>query len=192
MSKKSLIIIVISIFILVMVFVAILLFMQSRQLDEVRPEADVNQIVIDNVLINRLEQLPSPSADVVSDETDYTLGLKQLAFTFAERFGTYSSDDNFNSWQGLDVLTTNRMRDYIGELIVSSAYDPDVYEVYSTKALSSRIRDINSANNRAIVLVKTQRSHAINDESELYYQDILIDFILIDDEWKVDGVRWQN
>ncbi len=134
-----------------------------------------------------IAQLPPPSAERLEQERSYPLGLRQLAFSFAERFGSYSSDLLYKNLDDLESLMTPKMRNTI-ERSPSSESVP--YEGVSTVALSSKSVVVASSN--ASVVVQTQRTRTTADgQMDIFYQDLKLDFVKSDNDWLVDNATWQ-
>ena len=193
MNRKRLIIIILVVLALILISLAVWFYLQKRSVKVVeRPTEQTENLVIDKVTEDKLKQLPPPSADTLIDEQNFTLGLKQLAWTYAEIFGSYSNHANFKGWRDLKDLSTVKMQRYIDDIIGTGFNNIEIYEGYDTKALSSDLQNIDNVNAQATVLVKTQRVHSLTGQAErVFYQDILLQFVRINNEWKVNGAWWQ-
>ncbi|MFA5021201.1 MAG: hypothetical protein WC517_04055 [Patescibacteria group bacterium] len=136
-----------------------------------------------------LTVVPPASPQRLQADKDYPLGLKQLAMSFAERFGSYSTDEPVKNMADLQPLMTARMKDSLSA--PSAADDSGIFSGFSTKALSSDLIEYNSLS--ATVIVKTQRTQTLGtgETSKSFYADLELRAVKSGDEWKIDGARWR-
>lgn len=187
--KKIIIILIVIILVVVLVLLWWFFFRPGEPLANINQNANTNA----NAAITstgQLEQLPPPSPERIEEEKNYPLGLKQLAYSFSERFGSYSSDSRFANLRDLKILMTSKMQKATDDFIASDGIAVDVYEGFDAKALSSEL--ISYSENQAEVLVKTQRAQYLGDKLEpnIFYQDLLLKFVKVGEEWKVDEANW--
>lgn len=123
----------------------------------------------------------------ISEDKSYPLGLRQLAMSFAERYGSYSSDEMLKNIEDLKPLMTPSLVNRIKPDVVSST----VFIGFSTKAISLQL--VNSSESNATVMVKTQRTQSIGSgqENRVFYSDLELKIVKLNNEWKVDGVQWK-
>lgn len=124
------------------------------------------------------------------EAVDYSVSLKQLAFSIAERFGTYSSQSNFKGLNDLKIISTDRMIETLNKIIISANNNPQIYSSLTTRALSSKLIEYNKDSGRATVEVNTLRTEYGQEENK-YYQTIVLGFVFNDNKWKLDGANWQ-
>ena len=123
----------------------------------------------------------------IAEEARYPLGLKQLAFSFAERFGSYSTDNPNKNIEDLQPQMTQRLQQAFATADRAGASGS--FEGISTTALSSRI--VTSGADRAELIVSTQRQRTRGTSEDVFYQDIKLSFINTNGTWFVDEARWQ-
>ncbi|MFA5029172.1 MAG: hypothetical protein WC518_00265 [Patescibacteria group bacterium] len=146
---------------------------------------------VNRPLTERIQQLPPPTAEEIAEEKKYPLGMKQLAYSFAERFGSYSNltvNKNLNDLRG---LMTVKMQAETDKVIDQTFTAPASYDGYDTRALESELLYLKD--NEASILIKTQRSHYLEKESqpEVYYQNLQLKMVKVGEEWKIDEAKWQ-
>jgi hypothetical protein len=117
--------------------------------------------------------------------------LIKTSAAFAERFGSYSNQSNFENLLDLKMLMTERMQNWVDSLVVAGSSGSGVYYGLTTRALNTEIKNISE--NTAEVSVSTQRQESVGSEinNKVYYQDILISFVKEGGLWKVDEAKWQ-
>ncbi|MEA1962863.1 MAG: hypothetical protein U9M94_01335 [Patescibacteria group bacterium] len=124
--------------------------------------------------------------------------LVRIAGSFAERFGTYSNQSNFGNISSLKIFMSSKMKKWSDSYIKEQKekkYDTSIYYGITTKAVASELKDFDDDLGFAGVLVSTRRREAtgtMNNYSNAFTQDILIDFTIEDGAWKVDNVYWRE
>ncbi|MFA5188478.1 MAG: hypothetical protein WC460_03895 [Patescibacteria group bacterium] len=119
-----------------------------------------------------------------------------IASSFAERFGTYSNQGNYKNFDELGSLITASMQTWLTQYKAQlEKENPDISSYYAleTKAISTQVRSLNSTTGQGEILVKTQRQEFKNSTSNprVFYQDILLKLVNVNNVWKVNGAYWQ-
>ncbi len=116
--------------------------------------------------------------------------VQTLSRNFAERFGTWSTDNQGVNLQQLKSLGTKKLQTYLDNIKIN--YQTAEFYGVTTKALAPEIKTLDSDNGTAQVLVSTQKIE-VNEKGEehIYYQKVLIDLVKFEDTWLVDVVKWQ-
>lgn len=122
--------------------------------------------------------------------------LKSIARSFAERFGTYSNQNNFENIEHLIPYMTERMKQWATNYLEEKRTNPvyaGIYHGITTKSLSITTVSYDTSDGTAEFLVKTQRreSTGSTSNSQLTYQDIQIKFKREQGIWKVDEAWWK-
>ncbi len=133
---------------------------------------------------------PSP---VEIKQTD----LKQLAASFAERFGSYSNQSDYGNIRDLKIFMSLKMQAWADNFVSKSRIEKGETGIYSgitTKAIAQEVRQFDETAGQAEILIKTRRRQAsgTTDDATTYYQDIIIKFVWEKGEWKVDRAEWQS
>jgi len=181
MSRQRIILIIGLVIILLLIAISIWMWYRPAPVEPTPPP------IASSTTEQIIAQLPPPSAERLEQERSYPLGLRQLAFSFAERFGSYSSDLPYKNLDDLSSLMTTKMQNSI-QRAVSAETVP--YEGISTVALSSRSLVV--AQTTASVVIQTQRTRTTADgQVDIFYQDIKLDFVKSGSDWLVDNATWQ-
>lgn len=122
--------------------------------------------------------------------------LKSIARSFAERFGTYSNQNNFENIEHLMPYMTERMKHWATNYLEEKRANPvyaGIYHGITTKSLSITTVSYDTSDGTAEFFVKTQRreSTGSTSNSQLTYQDIQIKFKREQGIWKVDEAWWK-
>ena len=122
--------------------------------------------------------------------------LKQIAASFAERYGSFSNQSNFQNLKDLMVFMTMDMQERTGNYIEQSLSQRGSVSIYygvSTKAVATDIQILDEDKGQAVILVKTVRQEStgtINNISDKS-QNIEISLKKERGAWKVDDASWQ-
>ncbi|MFA6593691.1 MAG: hypothetical protein WCT16_00360 [Candidatus Buchananbacteria bacterium] len=133
--------------------------------------------------------LPAAPPERLEQENDYPIGLKQLAMSFAERYGSYSTDEPQKNIKDLESLMTVTM--YKTSLAQTPVIGAAGFSGYSVKALSADLQSVKT--DSAAVLVKTQVTQTSGDgiTPNVYYRNLQLTFIKSGTEWLVNQAKWQ-
>lgn len=138
----------------------------------------------------------SATVPEASAEEKLRSSISRLAAAFAERYGSYSNQGNFDNLLDLESLMTEKMwaetENFI-EQSKASAGDSSVYFGITTKAISVNITSIDEGAGTAKITVGTQRresSGSMADSSTIKYEDLELFFLKVNDEWMVDAAKW--
>ncbi len=195
-SKRNRIIIIIFIVIVIAVIIGLIvwLFIKSRTQPTSPLPTNVNQGLIIPM------ELPSASLGTpevyISPIDDFELEseLKAIAFTFAERFGSYSNEGNFSNIEAVNNLMTVRMKVWMDNYRYqqSSRTSDSIYFGVTTKALSININSFNEVSGQSEIIVTTQRqeSRGNTENVKVYYQDLKLNLVNIAESWKIDSAEW--
>ncbi len=134
----------------------------------------------------------------ISQEEAYQVSAhdaEKRAQLFAERFGSFSNQSNYNNIADVTILMTPSMRlwaeDYLAELR-QQPYSGDYYGIIST-VIFSEILNYNEAEGTISLAVTTERQETKGlDSSEPYQQVIDIDLIKDGNDWLVDRAQWRE
>jgi len=150
---------------------------------------DNTNVVVVNAIVNT-----APANQNTNVEVNEELELIRLANLFTERFGSYSSESEFQNIVELKSYMTKTMQVWADNYIKQLKAQPKTggYSSVVTKAVSTEV--INSTSVKAEVKVTTQRQEeeANINGSQTYYQDISLEFNKSDDDWLVNKATWQE
>ena len=122
--------------------------------------------------------------------------LERLAASFAERYGSFSNQSNFQNLKDLMVFMSVDMQErvisYI-EVASKQRGDTSNYFGMSTQSLVTNIEKLDNDKGEAVILVKTIRQEATGDINNINKknQNIRLSFVKENGDWKVDKADWQ-
>jgi len=193
MDRKKKIIIIALIVIAIILLALILWFLFGpKNLGQVTPQPGSNPKLVTAGKATAVLPVSSPTR--VAEEKKYPLGLKQLALSFAERYGSYSTDQRFKNLDDLKLFMTDKMQKTVSDSIqaeMASTTGGETFQGITTRGLSADLVSVDTVS--AVVVVETQRTISTGDEVNptVAYKKIKLSFIKFGNEWKVDDALWQ-
>lgn len=115
-------------------------------------------------------------------------GVVQLAKVFVERYGTYSTDNNFQNIKDVEDLVTDSLWSAISAPISAKNMNQNFVGV-TTKVISA---DLTSwSDTKATVEIKTTRVEEKNGAMSSRYQNATVEMIKVSSGWLVDKMMWK-
>ncbi|MFA4873171.1 MAG: hypothetical protein WC659_04520 [Patescibacteria group bacterium] len=133
---------------------------------------------------------PDPLVQLKSD-------LLQLSSVFAERWGSYSNQQDVSNIRTLLPFMTAAMQTYAlsqeRAQIVTQA-DPSVYLGVRTKALNVKEQQFDPSQGSASYVVTTQRvqMQGTGGNTKVFYQELDLRMTKEEGMWKVSGAYWRQ
>ncbi len=135
------------------------------------------------------EVSPLTEIDVAKNE------ISNSAMLFAERFGTYSNQNDNSSFIDLQSMMTDSFYNWVNTQY-QSKLDQEFanngnYSAIVTEAVA--IEFLTLSGDSAQVVVTTMRTkNALEQESISYEQEIRLDLKKINNIWRIDGAYWST
>src|SRR3989338_7922982 len=188
MTRKTRLLIVGAIVLVVLLIPLVLfLLLRSSSVQEVSEE--------EIVPVDQIQPVPSaPVQAPVNEEQDKrsgSAGVTTIAKIFAERYGSYSNEANFQNLLDVLPLMTDSFASRTQEFI-SSAKAPEVFYCVSSRVITVHVEQMNEEAGTAIILVNTQREVAqgSTQNTSVSYQEIRFMMVKEGGIWKADSVSW--
>lgn len=116
-------------------------------------------------------------------------GVEQLAKVFIERYGTYSTDNNFQNIKEVSTLVTDSLWSKLKLLIEpKAASSTDGFVGVTTKAISATLSSWSDS--KATVDIKVMRTEEKKGVVSTRYQNVSLDLVKTNSLWLVDKVTW--
>lgn len=126
---------------------------------------------------------------------DGASNLEAIARSFAERYGSFSNQGNFENIEDLYPFMTASLRSDMEKTVADGRLRRDDaaqgYFGITTRALAGRVMEQSSR--QAVVAITTQRRESTAEQlnAKVYNQDILITLLEEGGVWRVDRVSWK-
>lgn len=119
--------------------------------------------------------------------------LLDISRSFAERFGSFSNQSDFENVEGLKPFMTPAMRTWADAFIRDAAAKADPSAPYygiTTRTLEAVAENVQGEG--AIVLVKTQRREVKGATApRVFYQNLSLILKKVEGEWRVEKAEWK-
>lgn len=114
-----------------------------------------------------------------------------MAADFAERYGSYSNQGEYQNLHDLFSQMTAVMKRRTESLIASNPLEAGDYEGIITKVIRTEV--LSKTDSEARVLVDTQRTEttAENPQARVFYQSAELTLVRDDLKWLVDSLTWK-
>lgn len=154
----------------------------------VTPPTNNTNVVVVNAVANTAPV--NQNTNTVSEE----LKLIRLANLFTERFGSFSSESDYQNIVDLKSYMTRVMQAWADNYVKQLRAQPQIGSFNSvvTKVLSTKI--LSQVSIKAEVQVTAQRREKNPDINvdQTYVQSINLEFVKEDDTWLVEKAAWQE
>lgn len=134
---------------------------------------------------------------ILSKNNDFSQeDIKDLAESFAERFGSYSNQSNFSNITDLEFFMTKKMKSWAQDYVSKQRQkkiDTSIYYGITTKAVFSEF--VQNDPEKAVLIISTRRREAIgdsNNSSAVFKQNIRVVVLKESGIWKVDSAYWED
>jgi len=195
MSRKQKILIVIIGVLIILALFYWLFLRESFSPQSETPKTNVNVIALPPVTLPN-SAIVSATVPEATAEEKLRSSVSRLAAAFAERYGSYSNQGNFENLLDLESLMTEKLWNATENFIQQNetpAGDSAAYFGVTTKAISVNIASIDEAAGTAQITVGTQRresSGSMADNSAIKYENLELTLWKVNGEWKVDAAKW--
>lgn len=134
-------------------------------------------------------------APVVPKKPDDSATLKNVARTFAEMYGSFSTEGNYQNIVDAEFFMTTAFKARSDIFVADARSKPPSasFAGTTTRALfEPKVDRLDAAAGTASVTVKTQRREtgSTAGSDKVYYQDLKLEFLKSGDTWKVDSATW--
>ncbi|MBI4215224.1 MAG: hypothetical protein HY602_00685 [Parcubacteria group bacterium] len=121
---------------------------------------------------------------------------RRVARTFVERYGSYSTQTNFQNLEDVMYLAADTLKISLQKTLEEkrkSAAAEFAYSGMTTQVLSDEIVSGGLGDEKVVVLLKTQRSSSNGSAANVktVYQDAEVTLLKIEGEWKVESIAWK-
>lgn len=191
-KQRKTLVIIIAVMLLTLAVVAWLIWQQFAPEEPTFTNRNVNEETNVNVVVVKANI--NTETPPINEETVEKLEMRRIANLFTERFGSYSSEANFQNILDLKDYMTGKMwtwaDNYVKKQRIIQAGDKTYFGI-TTKVLSTTIN--NQTESKAELLIITQRKETKEDGTiKTYTQDIILQMRKIENDWKVDEATWQD
>lgn len=137
---------------------------------------------------------PAPAPSTPPKKVDERNNLRSTAKSFAELFGSFSTEGNYQNIVDAEFYMTASLRSWAEGYVAEQRAKPSAtsFAGTTTRAISVDITAYDLTAGTASVTVKTQRREtgSTTGADVVYYQDLKLEFLRVNDAWKVNVATW--
>lgn len=196
MTKKQLRILIIT-FIIVALIVFIV-FLLTNNGDETNNNIDKEPISVNTNISNNNTELESKITEepIIEEkkEDPINLKIKTVAKNFAERYGTWSTDNKDENFKSAEIYANSRMKRIIEDFILNNEKLSDDYtDFYGVTAKALNVKILDSDNTSANLNVAIQQIETLGEnlDENISYKNLSLELIKYNDDWFVDYAEWE-
>lgn len=179
--------------VVVIVAVALVIWYQFFRDDAAVVNLNTTTITNDTnvAVVNATVNATPTVSDADLEQKSEALQVERLAKLFTERFGSYSTDAQYQNILDLRPYMTNKMRVWAEDYVTVQIARGDEATLNRIVTIVVSTQEQSIAGTRVSMRLTTQRVESgVTEES--YYQEIELDFIKGDEGWLVDSATWQE
>lgn len=138
---------------------------------------------------------PLVSWPEISEEEKLKAQLTKMSSAFAERYGSYSNESDFENLEDLMTFMSSSLKSKTENFIREKRVEASAQAIYygiTTKSLKTELISFSPETGRATFKVSTQRQEIIGSSANarVYYQDIELEMIKEGGVWKINKAIW--
>lgn len=137
----------------------------------------------------------NPTPKILTKEPKAQSVLEALARTFAEKFGSFSTHGNYENLKDLKHLMTEDMKQWADNYIQENSKKSNT-EFYGVTARAIKVEliamnDEETSAQAVVTVQKEETGGSLSARKNISYVKLVLDFIKIDGEWKVNAASWK-
>ncbi len=164
---------------------------------DLEPSVEITGVTGTDNENSKEETIKKEDKEEIAEEKE-SINLEIMAIAFTERFGSYSNQSGYRNIKNLQPFMSKAMLTWSEKFIEDNVNSSeDYYNAYygiTTKAISKKVLDFDKKRGKMSILVKTLRRENTGTKSKArrFYQDIKVEIINEDGDWKVNGAHWKS
>lgn len=144
----------------------------------------------------RTSQPMTTDAQKAGVTEDQLSAIIKTAERFTERFGTYTNDPNYQNLDNLKRYATPQMQNWMDNYIHEQEKEFQeknlAFYGITTTTLISKILESHPDMIRILTNTKREEITDQTETSRVIYQNIIVEMVRVDDDWKVNFAEFQD
>ena len=195
MERRTLIIIIVAV-IAVLVVGGGVWYWWSRPAEPSATDTTVTQPPVTNRLVidggqSETSPITKDTAPTLTADQQAEVTLERFAFSFVERFGSYSSSSDFSNLVDLKGFMTDSLKRWVDDLVANARPSDDLPWGITTKALSLESAAAEGGITTMIIATQRIENRIGQTGPKIYKQTVELKVIESGQKWLVDSVTWQ-
>ena len=174
----------------VVLFLLLLFWLVWFLTNQKKPVAVNSAPVVNSQTVVTRENDGEPTVPPVEEVKVTNSELQGLAYTFAERYGSFSNQTDFANLRDVLPLMSGALKTQTENYIASASTAGEYYGI-TTRVLSIKV--ISDDGTSGVVEVSTQREESKSNpnDSQVKYQKLVLNYSKEAEVWKVVSAVWQ-
>lgn len=189
--------ILVAVIVLILVGLLIWLLLRGKgQAPAVQPSPQAQEQIQTGPAVTA-QTLPTPLGTAPAQGTQTSANaptsLESFARSFAERYGSYSNQSNYENLKDLYTFMTVRLRNETEAYVARESANTNTSSYFgvSTRAISAKALEQTDSTAKFRLTTQRAESQSGKPAPRIYYQDIELSFLSVAGEWKVDRAEWK-
>lgn len=188
MTNKKKILIVSAVALLIILLFLLIWFLSNQKVPV--KTVVVTETKTDQIIPSRDNGGTVSNSTVPTEVKNVDTNLQSLAITFAERYGSYSTESDFANIYDVMALMNASFKSETEDFLASAKTSKEYYGV-TTMALAANITAQDESSCTIEVSTQREESKGSPQNSEIKYQKLVLSCLKENDVWKVSEAVWQ-
>lgn len=151
--------------------------------------------VNENQNVNQAAEQPAtttaPAIQPISRLSSGEQPMATVARNFAERFASFSTDNNYLNLEEVKLLATTRLKAELDKIMAQGRKSAELSSYYgvSSKVVKLTVEEFNESASKVIITLQRQETKA-GQPSSVRYQNLNLSLIKAGESWLVDSFAW--
>ncbi len=188
--RRAIIIVALAVLLIGVIVAAVLLVRRAVPKPAPAPVAEENAPTPEQEAAAAVIQ--NPLAPAINAPTERT-AVAQMGELFAERFGSYSNQGDYQNVRDLlPVMTVRYRKATEASLAATKSAPTQTFEGVSSQKVSTDVRAYSVSEGTAVVAVTLQQEKRSGTTTIVGYRTLRMELKKEGDDWRVDAARWEN
>jgi len=192
MSPRRRAILIVSLILLLIAVIIAIIFFLTRSL--AKPEEPPAEPFVPAETVNEPSVKETFENPLITEEPEVqgSTAAQQMAELFAERFGSYSNQGDYQNLRDLLPVMTARYRSSTEAFLATAESAPgQPYEGVTSVKISTDVRSVDE--DSAVIAVTLQQSRSVGvAPATTGYRTLRMELEIVGTDWRVDEASWEN
>jgi hypothetical protein len=180
---------------LLLILIGVIVFLLNSRKPTATPAAVTPTATSTTPISAPIPLAPNPLNPPSAAVTEGRTAAAQMAELFAERYGSYSNQGDFQNLRDLlPVMTDGYRAKTEAYLATAAAADLANYQGVTSLKISTQVHNYDESGGNAVIAVnlQQQKSGVASGTQAVSYRSLSMELKKVGDSWKVDSATWEN
>lgn len=194
--RRAILIVILALLLIAAVIALVLWLLRTRPAAVAPGDATVPAPVVTNAPAPAAPApAPSPLSPGAPAAAKGSTAAAQMAELFAERYGSYSNQGDFQNLRDLLPVMTDKYRAATEAYLSTAASVPNApYDGVTSVKISTDVRSYDASAGKAViaVMLQQQKRSAGSVTPAISYRSLKMSLMKVGADWRVDSAAWEN